>query len=1132
MPPVDPKIAMTITPASALSRTSSTRDISLHSLKTQITAASELALDSAVSSQPYPSPSALSRPSLSDRVRAERMSERSPSPHTRAPMPGSMSEVFSSRASPGLIRRLSRGAHNRLRRRASTTQSMRMRDQSAGPVLVRRRSDSNGGSDYGQDVSDLDLDSTTDDIVEEPSFPYGLHDRANALGIRIERTSNVSIPFEGGEGPTNDTILQEGMQMTKLTKKRTKKVHLWLDPITASVRWHPTKDSKSFLIDDVREVRVGVETRNARDGVHVDDKDEALWMTVVYVQSEMNFQGRNLKTMHLQMPNKFIRDLWCKAFDTTEKGRREIMNALSPVKRESEKSIVMAWRQAMSTKPQGRDQLIDMADARTFCRKLQINCSDHAVQTHFKTADKDNSGLLTYEQFRNFVDSFKERKDVQALYRNLKLGLDTDMDLATFLEFVRTEQGADVERDNAHWVAVFDKYSVPSQHRAALSETHPLPDQRAMNLHTFRAFLGSSDNDPLTPRKADAVLDRPLNEYFISSSHNTYLLGRQLAGQSSVEGYIAALTKSCRCIEIDCWDGEGGRPMVTHGRTMTTKIPFEDCVSVIAKYAFQKTPYPLIISLEVHCNPEQQAAMVTLMNKYFDGMLVTEPITNNTLSLPSPEELKHRILIKVKASEESDSLQAFADVSNGRSRARSLSSAFARSPSVDKESITSSPMVPSPAATSPSQEMAAWSTSTPRGSTTSGPTMTPSSSADDSDGVPASAEKLRKRNTSRIVPILGRFGVYTQGISHAKHGFNSPAAKAYNHIFSFSTETFNRHTAKNTDDKALLETHNMRYLMRVYPGRAHYNSSNFNPLQAWRRGVQMAALNWQTYDLHQQINEAMFAAGSDKLGYVLKPDELRHAKHLPIADTIAGAPEKKEKKGKKQVKFSVNIVSAQRLPRPHIQAQNESTAMNPYVEFEMYSADDKAPGIATGEGGVDASAPDGYSGIDSPLRRRTRLVEGNGFDPMFGWEPIEMTVNTKNPSLIFVRWTVWHAHDPTRPQASNNVLLAQFTAKLSSLQPGYRHLPLFNPQGEQYRDARLFVRIRKEIPVTLQQDDPAYGIIEQAASPRPEPVRPDRSWPRRVFSRNPSERRRRDPLNDQAGPLSRTSSMDRESVST
>ncbi|KAK1030061.1 hypothetical protein LTR33_017143, partial [Friedmanniomyces endolithicus] len=124
-----------------------------------------------------------------------------------------------------------------------------------------------------------------------------------------------------------------------------------------------------------------------------------------------------------------------------------------------------------------------------------------------------------------------------------------------------------------------------------------------------------------------------------------------------------------------------------------------------------------------------------------------------------------------------------------------------------------------------------------------------------------------------------------------------------------------------------------------------------------------------------------------------------------------------------------------------------------------------------------------------------------------------------------------------RKAGSNPVQLATFTAKLGSLQQGYRHLPLYNPQGEKYKEAKLFVRITKEAPVPAFEDEAGdvHSMLSAAAagvvSPRlGEAGRPDRSWPRRIFSRNPSERRRGGEGPDSRGLLSRTSSMDRESI--
>lgn len=62
----------------------------------------------------------------------------------------------------------------------------------------------------------------------------------------------------------------------------------------------------------------------------------------------------------------------------------------------------------------------------------------------------------------------------------------------------------------------------------------------AMTFDGFLMYLGSSEGSIFNPRRRGVFQDmsQPLCHYFISSSHNTYLMEDQLRGQSSVEGYI------------------------------------------------------------------------------------------------------------------------------------------------------------------------------------------------------------------------------------------------------------------------------------------------------------------------------------------------------------------------------------------------------------------------------------------------------------------------------------------------------------------------------------------------------------------------------------------------------------------
>jgi phosphatidylinositol phospholipase C delta len=140
--------------------------------------------------------------------------------------------------------------------------------------------------------------------------------------------------------------------------------------------------------------------------------------------------------------------------------------------------------------------------------------------------------------------------------------------------------------------------------------------------------------------------------------------------------------------------------------------------------------------------------------------------------------------------------------------------------------------------------------------------------------------------------------------------------------------------------------------------------------------------------------------------------------------------------------------------------------VDPYVEVEVYHADDKEKdnkGVV-GEGGLDASGKDGSSGLGVPHRRRTQIVQENGFNPVFD-KKFNFALTTKYPDLVFVRWTVRCSSDGTS-YSDRGFPLATYTAKLSSLKQGYRTIPLHDSNGDQFLFSTLFCRIKKE-PETL-----------------------------------------------------------------
>ncbi|KAK3296017.1 uncharacterized protein B0H64DRAFT_417585 [Chaetomium fimeti] len=88
-------------------------------------------------------------------------------------------------------------------------------------------------------------------------------------------------------------------------------------------------------------------------------------------------------------------------------------------------------------------------------------------------------------------------------------------------------------------------------------------------------------------------------------------------------------------------------PRVLHGYTLTKEVSFREVCEAIRDYAFVVTDTPLIASLEVHCSAEQQETMIAIMHETWGEFLLPEPKEDAT-HLPSPAELRGKILVKVK----------------------------------------------------------------------------------------------------------------------------------------------------------------------------------------------------------------------------------------------------------------------------------------------------------------------------------------------------------------------------------------------------------------------------------------------------------------------------------------------------
>jgi hypothetical protein len=119
--------------------------------------------------------------------------------------------------------------------------------------------------------------------------------------------------------------------------------------------------------------------------------------------------------------------------------------------------------------------------------------------------------------------------------------------LPDFTAFLVQEQKDQIAEDERHVARLMKDY------------LHELLKKRAdhnslepyFTIEEFVDFLFSKHNDIWDHRHdvVDQDMNQPLTQYWIASSHNTYLTGDQFRSESSTDAYARCLRMGCRCIE-------------------------------------------------------------------------------------------------------------------------------------------------------------------------------------------------------------------------------------------------------------------------------------------------------------------------------------------------------------------------------------------------------------------------------------------------------------------------------------------------------------------------------------------------------------------------------------------------------
>ncbi|XWS74808.1 hypothetical protein CRYUN_Cryun01aG0029600 [Craigia yunnanensis] len=176
--------------------------------------------------------------------------------------------------------------------------------------------------------------------------------------------------------------------------------------------------------------------------------------------------------------------------------------------------------------------------------------------------------------------------------------------------------------------------------------------RHSLNFDDFFHFLFFDDLNCPIQTQVHHDMTAPLSHYFIYTGHNSYLTGNQLSSDCSEVPIIKALKNGFRVIELDLWPSSTkDEILVLHGRSLTTPVSLLKCLMSIKEYAFDSSPYPVIITFENHLTAELQARVAEMITQTF-GIMLYYPESDCLSEFSLPESLKHRIIISTKPPKE------------------------------------------------------------------------------------------------------------------------------------------------------------------------------------------------------------------------------------------------------------------------------------------------------------------------------------------------------------------------------------------------------------------------------------------------------------------------------------------------
>lgn len=403
---------------------------------------------------------------------------------------------------------------------------------------------------------------------------------------------------------------------------------------------------------EVKEIRWGKNSKDFEKWPEDSKKIEFKKCFIVYYGTEFKLRSLSVVALSEKECEMWIKGLKFMVPDTCN----------SPYPTQVER-----WLRKEFYNMENANKCVSLKEVKSFLPKINCKISTGKLNEQFLLVDTRRRNEIGFDDFTKLYQNLIMTPNTLNEIFNSPMQYSSDGENVTLKEFQKFLKDQKDPMGN-------DERAITNFIREFVQDTQREIQEPYLTVTEFVDFLFSKQNEIWNSDCDKVYMDmtKPLSRYWISSSHNTYLTGDQFSSESSTEAYVRALRMGCRCIELDCWDGPDNMPLIFHGHTFTTKIRFRDVIQTIKEHAFVTSPYPLILSIEQNCSLAQQRKMALSMVEVFGDMLLTQQIEKNESQLPSPFQLRRKIILKHKKLPEGASGQCFnaffGDDSNGASK--------------------------------------------------------------------------------------------------------------------------------------------------------------------------------------------------------------------------------------------------------------------------------------------------------------------------------------------------------------------------------------------------------------------------------------------------------------------------------